>query len=382
MTLARSARVRLSFVKDDAMSGAAAQSAVSHVAPLAGSLSSFEQLRLGREIVRAEAQALVALADSLGEEFCLAARLLADCRGSVIVSGMGKAGVVGQKIAATLASTGTRSHFVHPAEAIHGDLGRLSADDVVLMLSYSGHTEEITRLLVPLAEMGVPLVAMTGRLDSPLACAAQVTLHLGSIREACPLGLAPSTSTTAMLALGDALALVVSRMKHFTADDFARFHPGGSLGLKLALVEQAMRPVADCRVAHVGQSVRAALIAESRPGRRTGAIMVVDDAERLAGIFTDSDLARLLERKRDDAIDGPIAAVMTASPTTVTVGTRLAEACEILAAKKISELPVVDPTHKPVGLIDITDLVGIDRTDVQRPRSKVPSRLRVLKPDP
>ncbi len=355
------------------MSGAAALAA--------DSLSPFEQLRLGREIVRAEAQGLVALADSLGEEFCQAARLVADCRGCVIVCGMGKAGLVGQKIAATLASTGTRSHFVHPAEAIHGDLGRLHGDDVVLMLSYSGQTDEITRLLEPIAELGVPLVAMTGRLDGPLAEAASVTLHLGAIREACPLGLAPSTSTTAMLALGDALALVVSRMKHFTADDFARFHPGGSLGLKLANVEQAMRPAADCRVTHVGQSVRAALIAESRPGRRTGAIMVVDDGGRLAGIFTDSDLARLLERKRDDAIDGPIAAVMTASPTTVTFGTRLSAACEILAAKKISELPVVDQEHKPVGLIDITDLVGVERSNVQCPKSKVQSRLRVLTPE-
>jgi arabinose-5-phosphate isomerase len=364
------------------MSGAAAQPAVSNPALASGSLSPFEQLRLGREIVRLEAQALVALADALGDEFCLAARLLADCRGSVIVSGMGKAGLVGQKIAATLASTGTRSHFVHPAEALHGDLGRLHADDVVLMLSYSGQTEEVTRLLAPIAQLGVPLIAMTGRLNSPLAQAAAVTLHLGAIREACPLGLAPSTSTTAMLALGDALALVVSRLKHFTADDFARFHPGGSLGLKLANVEQAMRPVADCRLAHVGQSVREAFIAQRRPGRRTGAIMVVDEAGKLAGIFTDSDLARLLEHRRDDAIEGPIASVMTASPTTVTIGTRLSQACEILAEKKISELPVVDQEHKPVGLIDITDLVGVERTSVPSPKSKVQSRLRVLNSEP
>lgn len=355
------------------MSAASAQPADSFLSP-------FEQLRLARDIVRLEAQALGLVADSLGEDFCAAARLVGDCRGSVIVSGMGKAGLVGQKIAATLSSTGTRSHFVHPAEALHGDLGRLHTDDVVLMLSYSGHTDEITRLLAPIAELGVPLLAMTGRLDSPLAKAASVVLHLGVIREACPLGLAPSTSTTAMLALGDALALVVSRMKHFTADDFARFHPGGSLGLKLSNVEQAMRPVADCRVATSVQSVRAALIAESRPGRRTGAIMVIDDAGRLAGIFTDSDLARLLENRRDEAIDSPIAAVMTASPTTVTIGTRLAKACEILAARKISELPVVDDDYKPVGLIDITDLVGVEPMPVQGPKSKVQNHLRVLKP--
>ena len=168
-----------------------------------------------------------------------------------------------------------------------------------------------------------------------------------------------TTSTTAMLALGDALALVVSRMKDFTADDFARFHPGGSLGLKLANVEQAMRPAADCRFARVDQSVREALVAQSRPGRRTGAVMVVDSDGRLAGIFTDSDLARLLEWKRDADIDGPMAAVMTASPTAVGVGTRLSAAFEILAQKKISELPVIDADGCPIGMIDITDVVGL-----------------------
>jgi arabinose-5-phosphate isomerase len=358
---------------------AASGSAALTTAPL----GRFEQLRLAREILRREAQALEALAGALGDEFCRAVHLVHACRGSVLVSGMGKAGLVGQKIAATLASTGTRSHFLHPAEAVHGDLGRLAADDVLLMLSYSGQTDEIVRLLPAIASAGVPLVAITGRPESPLGRAAEVTLDLGDLREACPLGLAPSTSTTAMLALGDALALVVSRLKQFTADDFARFHPGGSLGLALANVEQAMRPVVECRLAHSGQSVRDALVAESRPGRRTGAIMVVDDAGRLAGIFTDSDLARLLERKRDQAIDGPIAAVMTPCPTTVTIGTRLSAACEILADRKISELPVVDHESKPVGLIDITDVVANDPPEkVQGSRFKVQNRLRILKPEP
>ena len=360
------------------MSGAASGSAVQSFAPL----GRFEQLRLAREILRGEAQAIEALADRLGDDFCRAAQLVHECRGSVLVSGMGKAGLVGQKIAATLASTGTRSHFLHPAEAVHGDLGRLAADDVLLVLSYSGQTEEIVRLLPAIRAAGVPLLAITGRSQSPLGLAASVTLDLGEVREACPLGLAPSTSTTAMLALGDALALVVSRTKQFTADDFARFHPGGSLGLKLANVEQAMRPVVECRLAQSNQSVREALVHESRPGRRTGAIMVVDEAGRLAGIFTDSDLVRLLERKRDQAIDGPIAAVMTPSPTTVTVGTRLSAACEILADRKISELPVVDSDGKPVGLIDITDVVAIGPADkVPGPKSKVQSRLRLLNPD-
>lgn len=341
--------------------------------------SPLEGLSLGREIVRSEGQALLALAQSLGDEFCRAAELLFACQGSVIVSGMGKAGLVGQKIAATLASTGTRSHFLHPGEAIHGDLGRIHKDDAVLMLSFSGQTDEVVRLLPALNQLGSPVIAVTGQENSPLARAAAVTLPLGAIREACPLGLAPSTSTTAMLALGDALALVVSRMRNFTAEDFARFHPGGSLGLKLAKVEEVMRPVETCRVARHDQSVRQALVAQSKPGRRTGAIMVVDAAGILAGIFTDSDLVRLLESNRDQVIDGPIADVMTHSPTAVPVGTRASAACEILAQRKISELPVVDDQGRPVGLIDVTDIVGVRSDDDSRP-SAGPGRLRVVIP--
>src|SRR5438876_482443 len=328
-------------------------------------LSPFEQLRLAREIVRGEGQTLLALADRLGEEFCHAVALLASTPGSVIVSGMGKAGLIGQKIAATFASTGTRSHFLHPSEAIHGDLGRLHADDVAVVLSFSGQTEEIVRILPSLRDLGVAIVAVTGQPESPLGKAAVITLDLGSIREACPLGLAPTASTTAMLALGDALALVLSRMRGFSTEDFARFHPGGSLGRKLARVEDAMRPLAQCRVARASQTLRETLVGQSRPGRRTGAIMVVDAAGVLIGIFTDSDLARLLEANLDAAIDGPLADVMTRAPATTTVGELLSTACELLSRRKISELPVVDQAGKPVGLIDITDMVGLAPEEVE-----------------
>src|SRR5947199_1104671 len=215
---------------------------------------------------------------------------------------MGKAGLIAQKVAATLASTGTRSHFLHPSEAIHGDLGRLHADDVALLLSFSGQTEEIVRILPALRDLNVPIIAVTGQPESPLAMQAVITLDLGAIREACPLGLAPTASTTAMLALGDALALVLSRVRGFSSEDFARFHPGGSLGRKLARVEDVMRPLAQCRVARHEQTLRETLVGQSRPGRRTGAIMVVDAAGVLVGVFTDSDLARLLEASRDSAI--------------------------------------------------------------------------------
>ncbi len=318
-----------------------------------------DQLRLGKQVLRQQAEALSRLSEQLDGEFCRAAQLVHDCRGCVIVSGMGKAGLVGQKTMATLASTGTRAHFLHPAEAIHGDLGRVDSNDVVLMLSQSGETEEIVRLLPPLAELGVPLIAITAMPTSRLGRAAAVVLSLGTLREACTLGLAPSTSTTAMIAVGDALALVVSQMKGFAAEDFARFHPGGSLGRKLSRVEDVMRPLADCRVADDRLSVREVFVDLSRPGRRTGAIMLVDAEGRLSGIFTDSDLARLFEGNRDAAFDQPIAAIMTASPAKVDQGLRLPVAVEMMRTKKISELPVVDEQNRPVGLIDITDVMTL-----------------------
>ena len=224
-----------------------------------------EQLSAGRAILRQEGEALLQLAEQLDRPFCRAVDYLFQCRGCVIVSGMGKAGLVGQKIAATLASTGTRSHFLHPAEAIHGDLGRIHRDDVVLMLSHSGETEEVVRLLPSLQALPVPILAVTGRPHSSLAQRATVTLWIGAIAEAGRLQLAPSTSTTAMLALGDALALVTSQRRGFSREDFARFHPGGSLGRQLARVEDLMRPAEQCRVAIDTQSVRHVLVSLGRP---------------------------------------------------------------------------------------------------------------------
>lgn len=324
-----------------------------------GDLSPFEQLRYARDIVQLEAHALGQVAQRLDLEFCRAVDLLFACTGSVIVTGIGKAGLIGQKLAATLASTGTRSHFLHPAEAVHGDLGRLHADDVTLILSQSGETEEVVRLLPSLHGAEIPIIALTGRRHSTLARAAQVVVELGPLKEACALGLAPSTSTTAMLAVGDALALVTSRRRQFRPEDFARFHPGGSLGRRLSKVQDVMRPVADCRIAADHRTVRQVLVEVSRPGRRSGAILLVDSDGRLTGLFTDSDLARLFETRQDQALDQPIASVMTADPRTVALGAMLADAVEILAERKISELPVVDAGGVPVGLLDITDVVGL-----------------------
>jgi len=318
-----------------------------------------EQLGYAREIVHAEGQSLVQFSHRLDGAFCEAVRLLLNCRGNVIVTGMGKAGLVGRKIAATLASTGTGSHFLHPGEAVHGDLGAIHPSDLVLALSFSGETEEVVRLIPSLLASRTPLLAITAHRTSTLGKAAHQTIELGPVEEAGELGLAPSTSTTLMLAVGDALALVASRERGFRREDFARFHPGGSLGRKLAHVEQVMRPLDDCRVAAQESTVREVLIRLSRPGRRTGAIMLVDSRGALTGLFTDSDLARLLEERRDSALDIPIQNVMTLHPTHVPIGTRLIQAVGTMAAAKISELPVIGQDGTPVGLIDITDVVGL-----------------------
>ena len=322
-------------------------------------LTPFEPLRLARQIIEQESRTLLDVARRLDGQFCRAVDYLYGCRGSVIVCGMGKAGLVGQKIMATLASTGTRSHYLHPAEAVHGDLGRVHPDDVMLILSQSGQTEEIVRILPSLGELAVPILAITARADSTLGQAAAVVLELGPLDEACPLGLAPTTSTTAMLALGDALALVTSRMRNFAREDFARSHPAGSLGRKLSKVDHHLRALARCRLASEEKTVRQVFVDLSVPGRRTGAIMLVDGEGKLSGIFTDSDLARLFEHRREHALDRPIREVMTARPVIVRMGTKMIDAVTAMAQRKISELPVVDAEGRPVGLIDVTDVVGM-----------------------
>ncbi|GAB6185286.1 KpsF/GutQ family sugar-phosphate isomerase [Thermopirellula anaerolimosa] len=321
--------------------------------------SPLEQIRFGRDVLLYESGILADLARRLDLSFSQAVELLFACRGCVIVSGMGKAGIIGRKISASLASLGTPSHFLHPAEAVHGDLGRIRSEDVSLILSAGGETEEVLRLLPILKNWGVPIIALTCRAGSTLAQQADVTLCLGEIEEAGHLRLAPSASTTAMLAVGDALALLLSKLRGFQAEDFARFHPGGSLGLRLSKVEDHMRPPAECRTASEDATVREVVVATRRPGRRTGAVMLVDSTGRLTGLFTDSDLARILERRDENALDRPIKDCMTKDPICVTAGTLMSEAVGILAQRKISELPVVDRDHRPVGMIDITDIIGL-----------------------
>jgi arabinose-5-phosphate isomerase len=315
-------------------------------------------LAFAREVLRIEARAIEQVRDRLGNTIIRAAELIYRSSGSIIVTGMGKAGLVGQKLAATFASTGTRAFSLHPAEAVHGDLGKIRADDIVIALSQSGETAEVLRLVPALRQLPACLIAITERTVSSLGRASDLCIALGPIEEACPLGLAPSASTTVLMAVGDALALLVSQMRDFTAADFARYHPGGSLGSKLTRVEDVMRTGNDVRLAHVDETIRTVFVRLAGPRRRSGAVMITDDDSVLLGIFTDSDLARLLEKRREAAFDHPISAVMTVNPYAIQVGATLADAIELMKAHKISELPVIDHGRHLVGLIDVTDLIG------------------------
>lgn len=321
--------------------------------------ASADRLDHGREILRAEAAALQQIADRLDHSFLDAVDLMYRCPGRVCITGTGKSADVGQKIAGTLNSTGTRAYVLDATRAVHGDLGMVHHQDVVLALSHSGESEELVRLLAPLKQMALGLIGVTSNRHSTLAREADVPLILGPLEEACPLRLAPSTSTTAMIAIGDALAFVLLRMRDFTHEDFARFHPAGSLGRKLLKVEAVMRRGQELRLAHQEQTVREVFALGQHVGRRTGAVILLDEAGKLVGLFTDSDLARLFEQRRDEFLDQPIREVMTSHPITVPPGTRVVDAVEIMRQRKISELPVVDGLGRPAGMLDITDLIGL-----------------------
>jgi arabinose-5-phosphate isomerase len=328
-----------------------------------------ERLARGVSVVEHGVSVLMQMAHMMDEEFVLAAERISAMRGSLIVCGIGKAGLIGRKVAATFSSTGTRSHFLHPSEALHGDLGCVGPNDVVLLFSNSGSSSEVVDLLPYLSRRSASLIAVTSKINSPLALAADITLLTPSSSEACRWNLAPTSSTLAMLALGDALALVVSEIKNFGEEDFAQLHPGGALGQRLAIVDEVMRPLEECRLCHEGSSIRQMLVDTSRPGRRTGAVMIENDAHLLVGIFTDSDLTRFLGASRAEAsgdLDRCISEVMTRKFSAIRSGAKVSEAIEILSHRKISELPVVNDLDQPIGLIDITDVIGIAESAVGR----------------
>jgi len=321
--------------------------------------TTWDRLAYARKIVRTEATALGMVADRLNDHFLEAVDLIFRCTGRIALTGTGKSADIAQKITGTLNSTGTRAYLLDATKAMHGDLGMVAPQDVVIALSHSGESEEIIRLLPSLRSLAHAVIGLTSNSTSTLARHADVAIVIGPLDEACPLKLAPSTSTTAMAAVGDAIAFVLSEMRNFGAEDFARFHPAGSLGRKLMKVDHVMRQGGAIRTASSGCTVRQVFSQSSVRGRRTGAVLLLDEHGRLAGLFTDSDLARLFTERRDQALDKPIAEVMTHSPITVRTSTRLLEAIEIFQERKISELPVVDEQARPVGLLDITDLIGL-----------------------
>lgn len=316
-------------------------------------------LEFGRSVVRAEASALRALLRRMGKGFLEAVDLLHDCRGNVVVTGVGKSGLIGEKVSATLASTGTPSIYLHSAEALHGDVGRVRRADVVLALSFSGETEEVLRVVPVVKKIGAKLVSVTGSPDSRLARWSDVALDLGRIAEACPMGLVPTSSTTATLALGDALAMTVARRRNFSREDYALFHRGGSLGRQLMTVAEVMRKGREVPTVRRKATVREAMTAVSGPrGRRAGAALVVDGRGRLLGIFTDGDLRRRLAGGTA-FLQGPIGEVMTHRPITVRDTSLVAEAMRVLKDHKIDEVPVVDARGRPVGMLDVQDILEV-----------------------
>jgi len=318
-------------------------------------------LDYARKVLSDEAAAVGRLLDCVNDEFARAVHMIAEGAGQVVVTGIGKAGLIGAKVSATLASTGTPSIFLHPTEALHGDLGRLRAGDVVLALSHSGATQELIMLLDHLKRLGTRVIAITSEPGSPLAVDADVAVTYGKLDEACELGLAPSVSTTCMLALGDALALTAMRMRKFTPEDFAAFHPGGSLGLTFVRVERAMSFRKGDRLAVAADTltIREVLAAGEAIPRRAGAMLLVNEAGKLTGILTDADLRRRLLTDDAGLLGRPVREVMVADPKSIPAGSLASEALEMMTRFRIGELPVLDADGRPIGLIDLKDLVGM-----------------------
>jgi arabinose-5-phosphate isomerase len=311
--------------------------------------------QLGREVIALEAETLAALAGRINGQFARACELIRACKGRVVVIGMGKSGHIGRKIAATLASTGTPAFFVHPGEASHGDLGMITQPDVVLAISNSGETEEILTILPIIKRMGVKLIALTGRTDSTMGRQADAVLDCAVVREACPLNLAPTASTTAALAMGDALAVALLKSRGFTHEDFARAHPAGSLGRRLLLyVSDIMHTEKQIPVVQDDAGLREALL--EMTGKGMGMTGVVDRDGKLVGIFTDGDLRRVLSREIN-IHSARISDLMTRDPQT-TVGDRLAaETVQLMRTRKINGLFVVDADNRVVGALNMQTLL-------------------------
>lgn len=315
-------------------------------------------------VLSSESAAIASVADTLASQqdaitqavHAITSRCGEELPGRVVTTGVGKAGFIARKIGATLASTGTPSLFLHPTEAKHGDLGCVRRDDIVLAFSNSGSSEEIVSLIPSLRLIGCTVIAMVGKINSPLALHADIVLHIGAVAEACPMGLAPSTSTTTLLALGDALAIAILEQRKFTPEQYARFHPGGALGRKLMTCQEVMRGTDRIAIAPPGTTVADAMRHISQA--RTGSIMCVDAKGNLVGIFTDGDLRRRLLASPDPStlLHSQVHDVATSPGLRISASELVEKALNLCASKKINELPVVDDLGRPVGLIDVQDL--------------------------
>ncbi|HEY0748393.1 MAG TPA: KpsF/GutQ family sugar-phosphate isomerase [Steroidobacteraceae bacterium] len=311
-------------------------------------------VELGRQALTVEIDGLRAQLPRLGTDFARACRICLNCRGRIVVTGMGKSGHIGGKIAATLASTGTPSFFVHPGEASHGDIGMITRDDAVLALSNSGETEEILTILPVIKRLGVPLIAFTGNSESALARIASVHLDIRVPAEACPLNLAPTASTTAALAVGDALAVSLLKARGFTEQDFARSHPAGALGRRLLYVKDIMRTGSHIPTVRVDTTLAEGLMEVTSKG--LGMTAIVDDSMRLLGVFTDGDLRRALDR-RADLQSTRMDELMTVGPKSASPTMLAAEAVHLMETHRITSLVVVDADKKIVGALNVHDLL-------------------------
>lgn len=309
-------------------------------------------LALARKVLETEAAAILALVERLDDKFERAVELLRQCRGRVILTGMGKSGIICRKITATLTSTGTASFFLHPAEAIHGDLGVIQSDDVVVALSYSGETDEILRLLETIRRLGAKLVTITGAPDSTLGQAADVALDCSVAEEACPMNLVPTASTTAALAIGDALAMTLLVEKGFRQEDFANLHPGGKIGKRLMRVESLMHAGKQCPIVRTDTGMRDVIYEMS--SKKLGMTCVVDGNEALVGIVTDGDLRRHMERAAD-ILDRNAGELMTREPVSIPPATLAAEALHVMEQRKITSIVVVDQ-GRVAGVVHLHDL--------------------------
>ena len=316
-------------------------------------------IKLAKEVLQIEALAISRLRAGIGKDFEKAVQWMADCKGRVILTGMGKPGFIARKIAATMASTGTPSLYLHPAEAVHGDFGMVTAKDLVIAISQSGESEEIVRLLPLMKKKGVRLIALTSVPGSSLGRNADIVLDLGVRREACPLNLAPSASTTASLAMGDALALSLLKIKGFRSEDFAELHPAGSLGRRLLKVGEIMRTGKANPLVGAKTTVRQALLKIT--ASRAGSCTIVDARRKLLGVFTDGDLRRHLRSHGEKILSCPVAQWATLKPRYIREDRLAEEAFHIMESLRIDELPVVDKARRVVGLLDVQDLMRAGR---------------------